>query len=94
MEIENCWLYFVAYNCTCILLGILSLLVQSDSTLAVHAVNVGEQYACMQHMSNLIREIKNLQQCFSMRSINYVSRLGNSVVHKLARSYICWTTGR
>lgn len=58
----------------CVPLGIQKLKIESDSLLAIEAIDKGES-SCAQH-SNLIQEIKKLQQSFMQCSFQYVSRLG------------------
>lgn len=60
-----------------------SLVIESDSLLAIQVINDGEN-SCIQY-GHLIREIQSLKHQMLHCSFQYVSRLCNFVAHQLTR---------
>lgn len=67
----------------CILMGLQTLIVESDSQLAIQAIREGET-ALVQH-ATLIREIRALSTSFLDCNFQYVNCMGNQGAHTFAR---------
>lgn len=74
LEIELLALFWVLQLC---FLRIQRFVVESDSILAIQAMEQGES-SCAQY-SNLIQELKHLQHCFMNCTFQYLSWVGNNM---------------
>ncbi|XP_042939486.1 uncharacterized protein LOC122274515 [Carya illinoinensis] len=64
-------------------LGIRKIVLESDSLLMVEALKANQDSLSLQ--GNMLKEVKNMMNCFEEKKVQHVCRSGNQVAHTLAK---------